>query len=66
MRGAIGERWNISLVHYRNHGAATGRVLAGIQVPPADADEFRASLTRLGYEHVDETHNPAVEFYLAG
>ncbi len=62
----LGERWNIILFHYRNHGAATGRVLAGIQVPPADAAEFRASLARLGYEHVDETHNPAVELYLAG
>ncbi|MDX2168098.1 MAG: threonine ammonia-lyase, biosynthetic [Deltaproteobacteria bacterium] len=61
----LGERWNISLFHYRNHGAATGRVLAGIQVPPADTAEFRASLARLGYEHVDETHNPAVELYLS-
>ena len=62
----LGERWNISLFHYRNHGAATGRVLAGIQVPPADAGEFRVSLARLGYDYVDETHNPAVELYLTG
>ncbi|MEO8603474.1 MAG: threonine ammonia-lyase, biosynthetic [bacterium] len=62
----LGERWNISLFHYRNHGAATGRVLAGIQVPAADAAEFRASLARLGYEHVDETDNPAVQLYLTG
>jgi threonine dehydratase len=60
----LGERWNISLFHYRNHGAATGRVLAGIQVPPSERDEFRASLQRLGYEHVDETDNPAVGLYL--
>jgi len=60
----LGERWNISLFHYRNHGAATGRVLAGIQVPTAERGEFSASLVRLGYEHVDETQNPAVRLYL--
>ena len=26
--------WNISLFHYRNHGADYGRVLVGMQVPP--------------------------------
>jgi threonine dehydratase len=30
----MGQSWNISLFHYRNHGADYGRVLAGIQVPP--------------------------------
>ena len=39
----MGERWNISLFHYRNHGAADGRVLAGIQVAPADAGCLPAS-----------------------
>ncbi|HRX89897.1 MAG TPA: threonine ammonia-lyase, biosynthetic, partial [Steroidobacteraceae bacterium] len=33
---AVGSRWNISLFHYRNHGSDHGRVLAGIQVPPAE------------------------------
>ena len=37
---AIGSRWNISLFHYRNHGSDYGRVLAGIQVPPAERAEF--------------------------
>ena len=27
--------WNISLFHYRNHGADYGRVLVGMQVPPS-------------------------------
>jgi threonine dehydratase len=62
----MGERWNISLFHYRNHGAADGRVLAGIQVAPQDADAFRELLGQLGYPFHDETHNPAYEFYLAG
>ena len=62
----MGERWNISLFHYRNHGAADGRVLAGIQVPNGDASAFREMLDQLGYPYHDETHNPAYEFYLAG
>jgi len=62
----MGERWNISLFHYRNHGAADGRVLAGIQVASADRSAFREFLAELGYPHHDETHNPAYEFYLAG
>jgi threonine dehydratase len=37
---AVGVRWNISLFHYRNHGSDYGRVLAGVQVPPAERDEF--------------------------
>ena len=41
--------WNISLFHYRNHGADYGRVLVGMQVPPADKAEFRRFLDRLGY-----------------
>jgi threonine dehydratase len=62
----MGERWNISLFHYRNHGAADGLVLAGIQVAPADAAAFAEFLAQLGYPHHEETHNPAYEFYLAG
>jgi len=62
----MGERWNISLFHYRNHGAADGRVLAGIQVAPEDEPAFRDFLTQLGYPYHEETHNPAYEFYLAG
>jgi threonine dehydratase len=62
----MGERWNISLFHYRNHGAATGRVLIGIQVSAEDQAIFREFLAQLGYPYADETHNPAYEFYLAG
>jgi threonine dehydratase len=62
----MGERWNISLFHYRNHGAADGRVLAGIQVAPAEHGAFREFLAQLGYPYHDETRNPAYAFYLAG
>ena len=56
--------WNISLFHYRNHGADFGRVLVGMQVPPADRDAFQGFLDKLGYEYVDETANPAYRMFL--
>ena len=56
--------WNISLFHYRNHGADYGRVLVGMQVPPSDKGEFRAFLDRLGYDCVEETANPAYRMFL--
>jgi threonine dehydratase len=61
---AIGHRWNISLFHYRNHGSDYGRVLAGVQVPERERDEFAAHLTTLGYAHSDETRNPAYRLFL--
>ena len=57
--------WNISLFHYRNHGADYGRVLVGMQVPPAEKAEFRAFLKDLGYAHWNETDNPAYRLFLA-
>ena len=56
--------WNISLFHYRNHGADYGRVLAGMQVPPQAAAEFKRFLDRLGYTYVDESANPAYRMFL--
>ena len=56
--------WNISLFHYRNHGADYGRVLVGMQVPPQDKAEFRTFLARLGYDHADEIDNPAYRMFL--
>jgi threonine dehydratase len=56
--------WNISLFHYRNHGADYGRVLVGMQVPPADKADFRRFLHRLGYTCVEETDNPAYRMFL--
>ena len=60
----LGGRWNISLFHYRNHGADVGRVLAGFEVPPHERDEFRAFLDRLGYPATDEAGNLAYEAFL--
>jgi len=56
--------WNISLFHYRNHGADYGRVLVGMQVPPQDKRKFGAFLVRLGYDCVEETDNPAYRMFL--
>jgi threonine dehydratase len=56
--------WNISLFHYRNHGADYGRVLVGMQVPPCDHAEFQRFLGRLGYRYVDESANPAYRLFL--
>jgi len=61
---SMGKRWNISLFHYRNHGAAYGRVLVGVQVPPADRKGFRASLDELGYTWFEEQDNPAYTLFL--
>ncbi|MCB2426313.1 threonine ammonia-lyase, biosynthetic [Methylophaga pinxianii] len=60
----IGQRWNISLFHYRNHGAAYGRVLVGIQVTPEFNEEFQAFLDNLGYAYWLETDNPAYDLFL--
>ncbi len=56
--------WNISLFHYRNHGADYGRVLVGMQVPPSDKAAFRSFLEGLGYDYVDESANPAYRLFL--
>jgi threonine dehydratase len=56
--------WNISLFHYRNHGADYGRVLVGMQVPPSDKAAFRSFLDGLGYDYVDESANPAYRLFL--
>ena len=61
--------WNISLFHYRNHGAAYARVLVGFQVPAGDRRalaEFFAEMTRRHrvYSYWDETDNPAYRSFL--
>ena len=60
----LGGRWNISLFHYRNHGSDFGRVLAGFEVPDADAADFAAFLRALGYFHQHEGDNRAYEMFL--
>jgi threonine dehydratase len=61
----LGGRWNISLFHYRNHGADFGRVLAGFEVPPGDEAAFQSFLDGLGYVYQRERDNSAYELFLA-
>ncbi|MDQ6967644.1 MAG: threonine ammonia-lyase, biosynthetic, partial [Mariprofundaceae bacterium] len=60
----IAGRWNISLFHYRNHGAAFGRVLVGVEVPQHDQQAFEGFLLTLGYTWVNESDNPALKLFL--
>jgi threonine dehydratase len=62
---SMSPNWNISLFHYRNHGADYGRILVGLQVPPGDGKAFRAFLASLGYPHWDESRHPAYRLFLA-
>ena len=62
----VGDRWNISLFHYRNHGHAYGQVLVGMQVPDAERDDCRGALDALGYSYAEESDNPAYRFFLSG
>jgi threonine dehydratase len=61
----LGGRWNISLFHYRNHGADFGRVLAGFEVPDGDVPAFHEFLERLGYPYSIEEDNEAYRRFLA-
>lgn len=60
----LGQDWNISMFHYRNHGAAYGRILVGVQVPSRERKSFARVLDGVGYPYWDETGNRAYELYL--
>jgi threonine dehydratase len=61
---SMSPNWNISLFHYRNHGADPGRVLVGIQVPPEDHLAFQTFLDKIGYAYSDESQNPAYHLFV--
>jgi threonine dehydratase len=60
----LGARWNISMFHYRSHGAAYGRVLVGLQVDPRQRRELASVLESIHYRFREETDNPAYQLYL--
>lgn len=62
---SMAPNWNISLFHYRNHGADYGRILVGIQVPSNEKKDLKKFLAGLGYPHWDESSNPAYKLFLA-
>ena len=61
---ALGTHWNISLFHYRSHGAAFGRVLCGLEVPPRERRDLLARLSALGFRYVEESANAAARLFL--
>lgn len=61
---SMAPNWNISLFHYRNHGADYGRILVGLQVPQNEKKKFQTFLASLGYPHWNETDNPAYRLFL--
>jgi threonine dehydratase len=60
----MSHNWNISLFHYRNHGADYGRVLVGMQVAPEEKADFKLFLDQLGYRYWNESNNPAYKLFL--
>ena len=62
---SIGSRWNISLFHYRNHGADFGRVLVGIQIEDKDVNLLLKHLNKLNYEFFEETYNKSYHLFLS-
>ncbi|MFA5551878.1 MAG: threonine ammonia-lyase, biosynthetic [Trueperaceae bacterium] len=58
--------WNITLFHYRYHGAHYGRVLAGIEAPPSEREQVTMALEKLGYPFREVTRDPSVELFLRG
>lgn len=61
---ALHPNWNISIFHYRNHGADVGRIVIGVQVPPGERQEWEDFLASLPYRHWQETENPAYQLFL--
>jgi threonine dehydratase len=62
----LGGRWNISLFHYRNHGAAFGKVLLGVQMAQAEQQAFQQCLDELDFAYQEETENPAYRLFSGG
>ena len=60
----LGQRWNISMFHYRNHGAAYGRILVGVQLPKSDRKAFEQILDQINFPYWEETDNRAYQLYL--
>jgi len=60
----LGSHWNITMFHYRNHGSAWGRVLAGFEAGPEERGALSEYLDRIGYRYWEETGNPAYELFL--
>ena len=63
---ALGSQWNISLFHYRNHGAAFGKVLLGVQIAKSEKAALQLCFDALGFRYTEETSNPAYQLFTGG
>ena len=64
---SLGQQWNISLFHYRNHGAAFGKVLIGLQLDNAVQQQaFEQSLVHQGMPFQRQSDNPAYRLFAGG
>lgn len=63
---SLGSQWNISLFHYRNHGAAFGKVLIGVQIAAAEKVALQLCFEALGFRYTEETSNPAYQLFSGG
>jgi len=63
---SLGSQWNISLFHYRNHGAAFGKVLIGVQIAAAEKTALQLCFEALGFRYSEETNNPAYQLFSGG
>ncbi len=61
----LGESWNITMFHYRNHGAAQGLVLAGFEIEPEQRASFQDYLDKLDFEVQEHVDDPAYEYFLS-
>ena len=60
----LGDRWNITMFHYRNHGSAFGRVLVAFQATAQEDGSIMKFLDSLGYRYVNETQNRSYQLFL--
>ena len=63
---SLGSQWNISLFHYRNHGAAFGKVLLGVQIEKSEQAALQLCFDALGFLYTEETNNPAYQLFTGG
>ncbi|STZ09357.1 L-threonine dehydratase biosynthetic IlvA [Moraxella caprae] len=60
----LGQDFNVTLFHYRNHGAAEGRVLVGLQAAAHSSRQIVDALTEIGYDCEDLSENVGYGVFL--
>ncbi|WP_114800457.1 threonine ammonia-lyase, biosynthetic [Moraxella canis] len=60
----LGQDFNITLFHYRNHGAAEGRIMVGLQASKGSSRQILDALTDIGYECQSLTDNVGYRLFL--